>query len=153
MSVATPEPAVSAAPATSTVPPGYRLVPALIGRPDSAQHVWVPCPTEWCTQDHANDRQVSVEDIWHSGPDVDIELPHRDGTELLAYFRLGLDPYSSDEDKRRPFVFAEDSFTAEGRYMDPEHVEAMCDKAEASIAKLRAMARACRSASQTAVAA
>lgn len=130
------------APATPvTLPAGFRLVPALIGREGSAQYVWLPCP-EWCDQDHANDRQVAVEDIWHSGPFVDLEMPHRDGSELLAYFRLGLDPYSSDPAKRRPFIFAEDGFTADGRYMDAEHIEEMCSKAESAIAALRAMARA-----------
>lgn len=124
-----------------TPPPGFRLVPALIGRPENATHVWLPCP-EWCDQDHAIDRQVAVEDVWHSGPFVDLEMPHRDGSELLAYFRLGLDPYSSDEAKRRPFVYGEDGFTADGRHMDAQHIEAMCDKAEKAIAQLRAMASA-----------
>lgn len=128
---------------TPTVRPGFRLVQALIGRPDNAQPVWIECP-EWCTQSHATDRQVAVEDVWHSGEYVDMELPHRDGVELLAYFRLGLDPYSRDENKRRPFVFAEDGNTANGYYMDPEHVDAMCDQAEAAIGRLRAMARQCR---------
>ena len=135
----------AAASVTPVVSPGFRLVPALVGREGSAHHVYVPCP-EWCDQDHASDRQVAVEDIWHSGPFVDLEMPHRDGTELIAYFRLGLDPYSSDEAKRRPFVYGEDGFTADGRYMDAEHIEAMCDKAEAAIAQLRVMAKAARTA-------
>ncbi|WP_280843339.1 hypothetical protein [Streptomyces sp. SAI-119] len=95
---------------------------------------------------------AAIEDIWHSGEYVDLELPHRDGSELLAYFRLGLDPYSSDPAKRRAFVFGEDGFTANGRYMDPEHVEAMCNKAEAAIEQLRAMAAACRMASRASAA-
>ncbi|MPY47111.1 DUF6907 domain-containing protein [Streptomyces acidicola] len=141
MSVLHSESAVSAAPAAPSVSPDFRLVPALIGREGSARHVWIEDPA-WCTQDHANDRQVAVEDIWHSGPDVDIELPHRDGTELLAYFRMGLDPYSSEEDKRRPFIFAEDGTTANGYYMDPQHVAEFCDKTIANLEKLRDMARA-----------
>ena len=76
---------------TPTAPEGFRLVPALVGRPGNAHLVHVPCPV-WCDQSHAADRQVSIEDIWHSGPYVDLEMPHRDGSELLAYFRLGLDP-------------------------------------------------------------
>lgn len=143
VSVATPE--------LPVVPAGCRLVPALVGRPESAQHVWIACP-DWCHIRHATDRKVAVEDIWHSGDFVDLELPHRDGAELLAYFRLGLNPYSSDENKRRPFIFAEDANTAMGYYMDPAHVDALCDKAEKSITQLRAMARACRPADQTAVA-
>lgn len=127
------------------VSPGFRLVPALIGREGSAQHAWVPCPA-WCDQDHANERQAAIEDVWHSGPYVDLNMPHRDGSELLAYFRLGLDPYSSDPAKRRPFIFGEDGFTANGRYMDAEHIDAMCDKAEEAIKRLRAMARAVQTA-------
>lgn len=141
MSVASPEPAVVVAATPVTLPPGHRLVPALIGRPDNATHVWLPCPTMWCTIDHSTDRQVAVEDVWHSGDYVDMELPHRDGTELLTYFRLGVDPYSRDENKRQTFVFAEDGTTANGYYMDPEHVEEFCDKAIVQLEKLRTMAR------------
>lgn len=141
MTTVAPEPAPIPAASITT-----RLVPTLIGRSTDPipATVWIECPP-WCKFDHATDRNVSVQDVWHSSEFVDLEMPHRDGTEVLAYFRLGLDPYSTDETKRRPFVFGEDSFTANGRYMDPAHVEAMCDKAEASIAKLRSMARACRS--------
>lgn len=127
-----------------SIRPGFRLVQALVGRSqDTAALVWIEDP-EWCTLRHSSDRVVAVEDIWHTSDFIDLELPHRDGTELLAYFRLGLDPYSSDESKRRPFIFAEDGTTANGYYADPEHVDAMCDKAEQAIARLRAMARQCR---------
>ena len=131
-------------PSSVVLAPGFELVPALIGRPDNATHVWLPCPTAWCTIDHSTDRQVAIEDVWHGGDFVDLEMPHRDGVELLGYFRLGLDPYSTDESKRRVFVFGEDGFTANGRYMDADHIDAMCDKAEETINTLRAMAQACR---------
>jgi len=125
---------------TPIVRPGFRLVQALVGRKDNAHPVWIDDPV-WCTQSHGTDRVTAVEDIWHSGPYVDLELPHRDGTELLAYFRRGLDPYSSDENKRRPFIFAEDGMTANGYYMGPEHVVEFCDKAIAQLEKLRAEAQ------------
>lgn len=151
MTTVLPVPAVGSAASVTppTLSPGFRLVPALVGRPDNAQHCWIPCP-DWCNQDHSTDRTVAVEGIWHSGDYVDLEMPHRDGAELLAYFRLGSDPYSSDPARRGTFVFGEDGFTANGRYMDPAHVDAMCDKAEAAIAQLRAMAESCRLANQTA---
>lgn len=133
-------PAASVTPSLVALPAGYHLVPCLIGRPDNAAHVWLPCPTAWCTIDHSTDRQVAVEDVWHSGDFVDIELPHRHGTELLTYFRLGVDPYSRDENKRRTFVFAEDGTPANGYYMDAEHVAAFCDQAIAQLEKLRALA-------------
>ena len=136
-----PAPAASVTPTPAS---GFELVPALIGCPGAAHHVLIPCPTAWCRIDHATDRRVAVEDVWHEGEYVDLVLPHRDGSELLAYFRLGLDPCSEDEDRRRPFVYGEDGFTANGRFMDAAHVEAMCDKAEAAIAELRRLACACR---------
>jgi hypothetical protein len=123
--------------------PGFRLVPTLIGRPGNEATVWIECP-EWCTLDHANDRQIALEDVWHSGEFVDLELPHRGGTELLAYFRLGLDPYSRDADKRRTFVYAEDGTTPSGYYMEPDHLDAAADRLEVTAAQLRALARAAR---------
>ena len=143
MSVASPDSAVSTTGTATPVslPADFELVPALIGRPGNATHVWLPCPTAWCTIDHSTDRQVAIEDVWHSGEFVDIELPHREGTELLAYFRLGVDPYSEDPGKRRPFLFAEDGNTANGYYMDAKHVAAFCDKAIASLEHLRALAQ------------
>lgn len=126
------------------LPAGFRLVQALVGRSsDKATHIWIPCP-EWCNLDHSTDRVVAVEDIWHTSSYIDLELPHRDGTELLAYFRLGLDPHSSDESKRRPFIFGEDGTTANGYYADPEHIEKFCDQGIAALEQLRAMAVQCR---------
>ena len=125
-----------------TIKPGFRLVPTLIGRPDNAATVWIECPTSWCHIDHANDRQVAVEDVWHSGDFVDLELPHRDGKELLAYFRLGLDPSSKDPAKRRTFVYCEDGDSVNGRYMDAQHIRDFCDRTEAAIRQLRQLADA-----------
>lgn len=121
--------------------PGYRLVPTLIGRPDNAATVWIECPT-WCTLDHANDRQVAVEDVWHSGDFIDLEMPHQDGTELLAYFRLGLDPCSDDPAKRRPFVYGEDGDSATGRHMSAEDIREFCARMERTAAQLRMLADA-----------
>ncbi|MQY32612.1 hypothetical protein SRB17_05660 [Streptomyces sp. RB17] len=138
---AQPKAAGQSQPIAPAVPAGFRLVPTLIGRPGNVATVWIQCPT-WCHIDHANDRQVAVEDVWHSGDFVDLELPHRGGKELLAYFRLGLDPYSSDPAKRRTFVYGEDGDSVDGRYMDPQHIRDFCDRTEAAIAQLRALAEA-----------
>ncbi len=43
-------------------------------------------------------------------------------------------------DERRPFMVAEDGCTANGYPMDPRHAEEFCDKAIASLEKLRAIA-------------
>ncbi|MFH8799674.1 DUF6907 domain-containing protein [Streptomyces sp. NPDC017936] len=142
---AIPSQPTAAEKAQPAIKPGFRLVPTLIGRPSDPNPatVWIECPT-WCTLEHANDRQIAIEDVWHSGDFVDLVLPHRDGTELLAYFRLGLDPYSSDADKRRTFVYGEDGEGVHGRYMDPDHIDEMCDRMQAAMEQLRALARAAR---------
>lgn len=147
MTTVAPEPDSTPAASVTT-----RLVPTLIGRSMDPNPitVWIECPS-WCKFDHATDRNVAVEDVWHSSEFVDLEMPHREGTELLAYFRLTLDPYSNDPTKRRPFISGEDGFTANGRHMNPEHIESMCDKVEASIVKLRSMARACRTMNEAVV--
>lgn len=53
-------------PVNPSVPLGSRLVPALIGRPDTAQTAWVPCP-HWCVLDHEAERTMWLEDINHEG--------------------------------------------------------------------------------------
>ncbi len=49
-------------------------------------------------------------------------LRYREGAELLARLRLAVEPSSDDPDRRRPFVYGEDGFTANDRYMAAEHV-------------------------------
>ncbi|MGW4434713.1 DUF6907 domain-containing protein [Streptomyces sp. NPDC004596] len=125
------------------IKPGFRLVPTQIGTPEKTVTAWIECPS-WCTLDHANDRQVALEDVWHSGEFVDLEMPHSTGSVLLAFFRLGLDPYSNDPAHRVPFIFGEDGESSQGRYLTPDDLDRFCDQAEDTVAKLREMAQACR---------
>ncbi|MFJ7341435.1 DUF6907 domain-containing protein [Streptomyces sp. NPDC101110] len=58
-------------PTAKTVPgalkPGYRLVPARIGRStDEGIIVHLPCPT-WCVVDHVAEKSVFLEDVNHEG--------------------------------------------------------------------------------------
>lgn len=57
------------------VEPGHRLVPAVIGRSDNPQTVWVSCPA-WCVTDHSQ-RVNFAEDINHSGPAVALTLTNQ----------------------------------------------------------------------------
>jgi hypothetical protein len=114
------------------------IVPALV----DGQTVYLECPT-WCTIDHVRDNQKFLVDVWHSGPFTDLEAPRRDSTPmLLAYARLGIDPFSEDETMRRPFIFVEDGGSAEGSYMDAEHAEQFADNLAAFAEQIRSMARA-----------
>jgi len=115
-----------------------RIVPALI----DGQRCYLECPT-WCVIDHVRDNQRFIEDVWHSGEFADLEAPRRNGTpDLLAYARLGIDPFSSNEEMRRPFLFIEDGSSAEGSYMDAEHAETFADNLVAFAEKIRTMGRA-----------
>ena len=117
--------------------PETRIVPALI----DGQSVYLPCPI-WCTIDHVRDNQKFLEDVWHSGPFADLEVPRRDSTPgLMAYARIGLDPFSRDERMRLPFIFIEDGNSAEGSYMEAEHAETFADSLVAFAEKVRGMAR------------
>lgn len=115
-----------------------RIVPAMV----DGQSVYLPCPT-WCTIDHVAENQKFLVDVWHSGPFTDLEAPRRDNTPMLmAYARLGVDPFSSDDAMRTPFLFVEDGGSAEGAYMDAEHAEQFADNLATFAEQIRGMARA-----------
>lgn len=136
MSTTVQSPADQPAPLTDR-----HIVPAVI----DGHTVHLECPT-WCTVDHVRDSQKFLEDVWHSGTFADLEAPRRNGTpSLLAYARLGLDPFSRDEEMRRPFIFVEDGATCdEGSYMEADHAEQFADNLVAFAEKIRAMASAMR---------
>ncbi|MFJ6846426.1 DUF6907 domain-containing protein [Streptomyces griseoluteus] len=48
------------------VKPGYRMVPALVGKEGQEVTAWVECP-DWCVTDHVADRATFLEDLNHSG--------------------------------------------------------------------------------------
>jgi hypothetical protein len=114
-----------------------RIVPALI----DGQRVFLECPP-WCVIDHVKDNQRYIVDVWHSGEFADLEAPRLKSTpSLLAYARLGIDPFSEDADMRRPFIFVEDGNTAEGSYLNAELAEKFADNLAAFAEKVRAMGR------------
>jgi hypothetical protein len=55
-----------------TVQPGFRLMPATVGRADRPQTVWIECPS-WCVTDHT-ERVTFAEDISHSGQPAALTL-------------------------------------------------------------------------------
>lgn len=113
-----------------------QIVPALV----DGQTVYLECPT-WCTIDHVHESQKFLEDVWHSGTFADLEAPRRgNAPSVLAYARLGIDPFSRDEAMRRPFIFVEDGSSAEGSYMEAQHAEQFADNLVAFAEKIRAMA-------------
>lgn len=119
------------------------IVPAMV----DGQRVFIECPTAWCTIDHVRENQKFLCDIWHSGEFADLEAPRRgDIPDILAYARLGIDPFSEDEAMRRPFLFIEDGSSAQGSYLDAEHADQFADNLVAFAEKIRTMGRALKAA-------
>jgi len=83
--------------------PGYRLVPALVGRAGAAQIVHVQCPTSWCVVDHAAERVAGVEDVNHRGERRGMSFAPSGGDRVPVEVYLSQWP-GSDEDDSRPHL-------------------------------------------------
>ncbi|WPO69944.1 DUF6907 domain-containing protein [Streptomyces sp. KN37] len=80
--------------------PGFRLVPAKVGKPDAAQIVWVECP-DFCVEDHVDEHVWNVEDISHSGAPAVLNLASDQSAGLPIEVSLSWWP-SSDGVASRP---------------------------------------------------
>lgn len=64
--------------------PGYRFVPALIGRStDPGVLAWVECP-DWCIVDHIESRSVFLEDLNHEGERRAMTFTPSNGPRVLV---------------------------------------------------------------------
>lgn len=118
-----------------TAPPVHRVVPAVV----SGARIFIECPS-WCTIDHADSPEGHLVDIWHGSDYADLKVPRMDNTpDLLAFARLGLDPYSPKAERRTPFVTVDDG--GEGFDMTPDQADEFAANLEAFAAQIRAMAR------------
>ena len=146
MSVATSEPSV-ASPVTPGVSPGFRLMPATIGRPGHTQVAWIPCPA-WCEQDHLTDREVAIEDIDHysrmSGWSIDSLLSPGEEVHSL-YVRVHSDPSHEDHRLRAAHVLIGNGAPFDS-YLTPDVADQAADELEAFAARIRATARTARAA-------
>ncbi|ODA75572.1 hypothetical protein [Streptomyces sp. AVP053U2] len=83
-------------PLQPTARPGYRLVPALVGRStDPGVIAHVECP-DWCTVDHVADRSVFLEDINHQGEHTALNLPSDHPARVPVEVHLSWWPASRD---------------------------------------------------------
>lgn len=97
--------ALSGIPSQSTplpVKPGYRLVPATVGRPGQTQTILVECPA-WCVVDHAAERVAFIEDLNHSGERRGICLTPSRGDRVPLEVYLAQWPGSS-QGNDRPYL-------------------------------------------------
>lgn len=81
-----------------------RLVPARV----DGNEIAVPCPS-WCSLDHVAENPRHVVDVYHFGEYASLEMP-REGQSpaLLAFARVGMDPFSSNARHREPYLYVED---------------------------------------------
>ncbi|MER7963575.1 DUF6907 domain-containing protein [Streptomyces ardesiacus] len=64
------------------VRPGYRLVPALVGKStEPGSILYVECP-DWCVVDHVADRNVFIQDISHQGEKATLSLTPTRGEQV-----------------------------------------------------------------------
>lgn len=139
----------AAASVTPVLSPGFRLVPALIGRPGRTQMIHLPCPS-WCVLSHAGERQVAVEDVSHRG-DVDhvqvSTMGDDDYSAFELYAQLYSDPASEDPRMRVAAVTVTDG--SRDAYLTPDMADETADELIAFAMRLKATAGAARLANQS----
>lgn len=128
MTTVLPAPAADAAASvTPAVSPGFRLVPALIGRPGRTQMIHLACP-DWCVLSHADERQVAVEDVSHRGNVDHVQVPTMGDDDYSAfelYTQLYSDPTSEDPRMRVASVVVTDG--SRDAHQTPEMADEVAD--------------------------
>ena len=101
----------------------------------------IPCPP-WCTLDHVADNPKHLVDTFHFGDFVDLEMPLAEHSPaLVALVRLGMDPFGSDPEKRKTFLYVEDGGGSECGYQRGVEATVFADALEAFADKIRSLAR------------
>ncbi|MFI8303704.1 DUF6907 domain-containing protein [Streptomyces sp. NPDC085927] len=137
---------VQPSPNVSPLPTGSRLVPASIGRPGRVQTVYISCPV-WCHVDHAEVREVAVEDVTHYGPGGGIQVPDMgdDSTAVLEwYVNLMADPVASDPRMRAAHLVVADGASANDAHLTNEQAEELANELERLAADIRSSLQICR---------
>jgi hypothetical protein len=129
-----------------------RLVAALIGRPSRTQTVFVECPS-YCTEPHASEPEIAVEDITHYGDMFGVQVPTMldPDTAIYSWFaRLNADPAHHDERMRAAHVLIGDE-SADEAHLTPAMAEELAGDLIAFAAQIRAAAHTARTANASAV--
>ncbi|RSS16629.1 DUF6907 domain-containing protein [Streptomyces sp. WAC08401] len=132
--------------------PGYRLVPAAVGRTETRQIVYIECPT-WCTENHVEEPVSNVEDVMHrSTATYDDALcipsfgPAPFPIQLFAYVEA--DPVATNLLMQAAHITVEDPHSASTAQLTPEMAEKLADDVIGFASHLRHLARTVRLANQ-----
>jgi hypothetical protein len=92
------QPTVATVHPLPAVKPGYRLVPARIGRStEEGVIVHIPCPS-WCIVDHVAEQNVFLEDVNHQGERVAMNFAPSRGDRTPVEVYVSEWPASREED-------------------------------------------------------
>lgn len=136
-------------PATSAVAPVTPSAPRTwVRRITGGGQIIETCPT-WCTANHVNGRESHLDDLTHTGLDVEMQtMLHKAGTDgpdcwpiLMA--TIAADPYSENPARRMPHVVLQPSLDDVIENVGPEQltafvrdVRAHCDRLDQVVERL-----------------
>jgi hypothetical protein len=134
-------PAQTSAPAASVTPPvspATRLRPALV----NGSPIHLACPS-WCTEDHVAANQRHLEDVAHTGENVDLVVPGgRPSVRLLADIHLSADPFAPTAEGWATVVVVDDD--SDMFQLSAEEAESFADHLEAQAREIRGLAAVAR---------
>ncbi|MEV7994938.1 hypothetical protein AB0O67_24400 [Streptomyces sp. NPDC086077] len=124
--------------------PGFKLVPARIGRGEQKQIVYVECPL-WCTEDHVDNFQYDLGDITHYSDMSGVTVPTMTSDYDRATWsaRIASDPTASEPGLRAAHILVDDETPDEAR-LTPEMAEELADELVGFAAAIRHAARTAR---------
>ncbi|MFJ2741854.1 DUF6907 domain-containing protein [Streptomyces sp. NPDC087440] len=128
---------------SNPVKPGVRLVPAMIGKVDREQRVYIECPA-WCVIDHVAEPETHVEDISHTTGSACIVGMSLTKTGIIhaLHSTVRTDPSSDDPRLKAAHVVVDDE--SEDAYMTPDMAEEFADALISFASAVRQQARAAR---------
>lgn len=141
-------------PATFTTRPGYQLVPALIGRPESSIVTPIECPTAWCTEDHVDEHVRNIEDVMHIGETASVLVrSFAPGTvaPISLHVEVQSDPVATDSRLRAAHIVVQDGGGSNYCHLTEDMADGLADDLIALASELRQKTRTARLHNQTAV--
>ncbi|MGW4075969.1 DUF6907 domain-containing protein [Streptomyces asiaticus] len=114
------------------IPPPPPVSPRLVAAVVRGQRIAVPCPTDWCVVDHAQEDLTDLSDLAHYGERVALAVPRFGGGServLIAYMAQW--PFAGDEHKGQPYMALEACDDGDVTELRKAAVRAMADQTRA----------------------
>jgi hypothetical protein len=134
-------------PTVPAIKPGYRLVPAKVGRTnDTSVIVYIECPTVWCTEDHVDESVRNIEDVMHRGDGASVYVPTfgYGAYPIQLHAEVTSDPVATDPQFRAAHIVVQDAGGNAYSHLTPEMAERLADEVVGFASQLRHQARTAR---------